>query len=395
MSGRGVRRLPSGRWQATVWLPLQPGQTTRRRATKTFDLRSQAIAWRDELLADLRRGDVLNPRDGDVTVGELWERYGLTTRRLEAASRDRDLSHWRTHTGPRWRDVPVGAITRPDVRRWIADMERAGTGAWTIHAAVRVLRAVLEAAVETRIIRTNPAAGVTLPPPPEHVDRVLEPGEDEQLLAALDEHVPGRADGRLLAELMLWCGLRWSEAAALDRDHVLMRDRLLMISRVVERSGRIRTYPKSGAGRRAVPVPDHLWPRLRERVMSVGPGGLLVTAPRGGVLRYATWRSRVWEPAVKLAGLEPPDPTGHDLRHTYGTRLARAGVPAHEIMALMGHSSLRSVQRYLHAGPGRFDQARSAMAAFHTGHASNVRADLVERLGPVGHGGDDSAGQDG
>lgn len=395
MSGRGVRRLPSGRWQATVWLPLQPGQQRRRRATKTFDLRSQAIAWRDELLADLRRGDVLNPRDGEVTVGELWERYGLTARRLEAASRDRDLSHWRTHTGPRWRDVPVGAITRPDVRRWIADMERAGTGAWTIHAAVRVLRAVLEAAVETRIIRTNPAAGVTLPPPPEHVDRVLEPGEDEQLLAALDAHVPGRADGRLLAELMLWCGLRWSEAAALDRDHVLMRDRLLMISAVVERSGRIRTYPKSGAGRRAVPVPDHLWPRLRERVMSVSPGGLLVTAPRGGVLLYPTWRSRVWEPAVRAAGLAAPEPTAHDLRHTYGTRLARAGVPAHEIMALMGHSSLRSVQRYLHAGPGRFDQARSAMAAFYSGHASNVRADLVERLGSVGHGGDDPAGQSG
>src|SRR5690606_13832304 len=130
-------------------------------------------------------------------------------------------------------------------------------------------------------------------------------------------------------------------------------------------------------------------------VMSVSPGGLLVTAPRGGVLLYPTWRSRVWEPAVRAAGLAAPEPTAHDLRHTYGTRLARAGVPAHEIMALMGHSSLRSVQRYLHAGPGRFDQARSAMAAFHTGHASNVRADLGGSLGSVGHGGDDSAGQSG
>src|SRR5690606_19117734 len=181
-------------------------------------------------------------------------------------------------------------------------MERAGTGAWTIRAAVRVLRAVLEAAVENRIIRTNPAGGVRLPPPPEHLDRVLEPGEDEQLLAALDEHVPGRADGRLLAELMLWCGLRWSEAAALDRDHVLMRDRLVMVARVVERSGRIRGYAKTSAGRRAVPVPDHLWPRLRERVMSVSPGGLLVTAPRGGVLLYPTWRSRGGEPAGRAAG---------------------------------------------------------------------------------------------
>ena len=357
-----------------------------------FPLRSQAIAWRDELLADLRRGEVLDPRDGDVTVGELWERHGLA-RRLEAASRDRDLSHWRTHTGPRWRDVPVGTITRPDVRAWVVDMETAGVGAWTIHAAVRVLRAVLEAAVEIRAVRSNAAAGVTLPPPPEHVDRVLEPGEDEQLLAALDEHVPGRTDGRLMTEIMLWCGLRWAEAAALDRDHVLMRDRLLMISRVVERSGRIRSYPKTGAGRRAVPVPDHLWPRLRERVMTVSPGGLLVTAPRGGVLLYPTWRARVWVPAVRRSGLDAPLPDPHDLRHTYGTRLARAGVATHEIMALMGHSSLRSVQRYLHAGPGRFDQARSAMAAFHTGHARSVRADLAVPFRAVPDGADKTAGQ--
>ena len=76
----GVRRLPSGRWQATVWLPLQPGQTKRRRASKTCDLHSQAVAWRDDLLTDLRRGELLDPRDGDVTVGELWERRGLARR---------------------------------------------------------------------------------------------------------------------------------------------------------------------------------------------------------------------------------------------------------------------------------------------------------------------------
>src|SRR5690606_2338670 len=101
------------------------------------------------------------------------------------------------------------------------------------------------------------------------------------------------------------------------------------------------------------------------------------------------------EPAVRAAGLAAPGPTAHGPPHTYGARPARAGVPAPQVMAVMGHSRPRSGQRYLHAGPGRFDQARSAMAAFHTGHASNVRADLGGPLGSVGHGGDDSAGQSG
>lgn len=63
------------------------------------------------------------------------------------------------------------------------------------------------------------------------------------------------------------------------------------------------------------------------------------------------------------AGLPDPQPTPHDLRHTYGTRLGEQGVPPHEITALMGHEDLESVQRYLHAGNDRFGRARAAMRA--------------------------------
>src|SRR5574340_1100919 len=37
-----------------------------------------------------------------------------------------------------------------------------------------------------------------------------------------------------------------------------------------------------------------------------------------------------------------PQPTPHDLRHSFGSWLAEAGVPPHEIQALMGHSTLRA-----------------------------------------------------
>jgi integrase len=144
---------------------------------------------------------------------------------------------------------------------------------------------------------------------------------------------------------------------------------------------------------RQVPVDDDLWPRLREHVMKVPPGGLLWHAPRGGRLLYDHWRDRVWlkglsveqemtEPEIEAwkAGrraegrrawrprwvvdvplLADPQPTPHDLRHTYGTRLGEHGMPAHEIMALMGHADLESVQRYLHAREGRHERARAAM----------------------------------
>jgi integrase len=38
----------------------------------------------------------------------------------------------------------------------------------------------------------------------------------------------------------------------------------------------------------------------------------------------------------------------HDLRHTFGSRLAQAGVDTFTIMKLMGHKDIRSTLRYMH-----------------------------------------------
>jgi integrase/recombinase XerD len=46
-------------------------------------------------------------------------------------------------------------------------------------------------------------------------------------------------------------------------------------------------------------------------------------------------------------GLHP-----HTLRHSYGTRLARAGVPLPAVQASMGHASLTTTSIYLHADRG-------------------------------------------
>ncbi|MCW2900117.1 MAG: Site-specific recombinase XerD [Streptosporangiaceae bacterium] len=377
-----VRRLPAPDdpkkprlWAATVRLP--PGSKPDR-VTKTDELKGVVQHWADDLEADMRRGDWIDPRASKKTVGECWEQWA-GSRRLERASRLRDESHWRCHVQPRWNKVPVGAILRPDVTGWIVAMEKAGVGAATIEGAVGVLRSVLDLAVDARLIRDNPARGVKPPKRDAHLDRVLDPSEDELLLAAYDRLFGDRPDGRLMCELLLYCGLRWEEAGGLDRDHVDTRRALLHIGPVLERDGTIRPYPKTPAGKRSVPVDRDLWPRLRAHVLTVAPGGLVVTSPGGGPLDYSRWYSRVWRvalegkpayagakghqprPAILGAMLDDPQPTPHDLRHTYGTRLGEQGMPGHEIMALMGHENLTSVQRYLHAGDGRHDRARDAV----------------------------------
>lgn len=380
-----VRQLPANKdgvrlWAATVRTPAG-------RITVTDRLKGVVKSWADEQESQVRRSDWIDPRLAEKTVRETWERHG-GARRLEMASRKRDESHWRCHVEPRWGPVAVGAIVKPDVTAWVNEMEENHVGAWTIIAALNVLKAVLELAVDANYIRSNPARRVRPPLPPAHIDRVLDQDEEVALLARLDELFPDRRDGRLFVETMLETGGRWEEVAAVKRDAVDLRHGLITFGPVMERDGTVRDYPKGArtrqaAGFRPVPIGDDLLARLRPIVLATAMGELVYTAPRGGSLLYPTWKRRVWDRALRVPVLEadgkqvtgrdgraqwapllePPLPTPHDCRHTYGTRLADAGVEQHDRMALMGHEDVRSAQRYTHSGAGRFERARAALAA--------------------------------
>lgn len=110
------------------------------------------------------------------------------------------------------------------------------------------------------------------------------------------------------------------------------------------RSGPVR--PVKGRNRedegRVVPIPDDVARRLRrhfnERPIT-GIDNYVVTAPRGGPLRYTNWRSRVW---VRIAERLDFKVTPHDLRRTAATRLfiEDRWTPA-EVQAFLGHRDPR------------------------------------------------------
>jgi len=64
---------------------------------------------------------------------------------------------------------------------------------------------------------------------------------------------------------------------------------------------------------------------------------------------------------VRAAGVE--DFTFHDLRHTFGTRLAASGADVVKIRELMGHASITTTMRYMHASDSRKRDAIARMAA--------------------------------
>jgi integrase len=52
---------------------------------------------------------------------------------------------------------------------------------------------------------------------------------------------------------------------------------------------------------------------------------------------------------LKRVGIE--DFRFHDLRHTFATRLAQAGVDLYKIAKLLGHKDIKMTQRYSHHYP--------------------------------------------
>jgi len=337
---------PRGKWQATVRHPS--GQ----RFSHSDPLKVVVTQWALDTEAAMRRGDFIDPAAGKMTLSDWWVKWS-STRGVEVATVDKNLSWWRNHIEPAFGSWPLSSIHSWDVKEWVAKLRAKKVGPTTVASSLRLLTQILSEAAVHKLLASNPAALVSAPTPPKHVDRFLSRAEAEQLLEQF------AAADRAFVEVLLYCGLRFQEAAGLRRFRVDLLRKRLQVARVQPRKG-AEKKPKSDAGTRPVPLTDELVVHLSQ-LIPAPDDGLVFTSPTGERLRYDNWLRRTWYPALKGAGLADPQPTPHDLRHTYGSWLGEAGVPPAQIAALMGHATLRSVERYIHATEARFDQAREAL----------------------------------
>ena len=340
-----IRKLKSGKWQATVRHPS--GQ----RWSKSDPLKRVVKDWADETEARMRRGDFLDPAGGKMTLTDWWAKWS-STRRVEEATRRKNASHWKVHVGEAFGSWPLATIKSWDVERWVSDMVDAEVGPSTVAASLSLLTHLLNAAVKHQLISTNPAALVKAPTVPKHKDRFLTHEEADRVLEQLT------GVNRLFVQLLLGTGLRWEEATGLDGRHVNFLRRTITVEQALGRDRKIKP-PKTAAGYRDVPLTVELTEALSRHVVNLAKP--VFQQPNGERLDYSNWRARVWVPAVKRAKLDDPQPTPHDCRHTYGSWLGEKGVSPQDLAALLGHSDWRMVQRYVHSSTSRFDRAREAL----------------------------------
>lgn len=348
-----IRKLPSGRYQARYLGP----DAVERTAPQTFPTKKDAEVWLTRKETEILEQEWRDPDAGKIRFREYAAAW-MTERTLKPKTAQLYEGLLRLHINPTFGDKLVTEISNRRVRQWHTRLIEDGPGASTVAKAYRLLRAILNTALEDDLIKKNPCriknAGVERP-----AERpVLTVAEVFALAAAM----PPRF--RALVLLATFGSLRWGELAALRRHHLDLEARTVRIEASVSemKTGELITgRPKSDAGVRVVTLPEVIIGDLAwhlQRFSEQGPDGLVFVGEKGAQLRRSNF-TKVWAKALAKSGL--PKIHIHDLRHTGNTLAAATGATLKELMARMGHSSTKAAMVYLHAAKDRDRAIADAM----------------------------------
>lgn len=380
MTGHVRRR--NGRWQARYRGP------DRRERSRTFDRKLDAERWLTARRAELARGTWIDPAGAQLTFGDWWATY-MDQSAKRASTKARDHGAAERWLLPHLGGLRLGQITPTNVRSVVTAMSDAGLAQSTVRTFYGVLQGAMTAAVEADLIGRSPCRGIKLTADRRKDPRFLSIEELQALAAAIDPEY------RAMVYLAGLVGLRFGECAGLRVGRIDFFRRTVTVAETANevRGEVLFGEPKTKASRRTVSVPqfvaDELSAHLARRA-PVDPADLVFTSPEGAPLRRKHFRSRVWVPTVKRAGME--DLTFHGLRHSAVGFMIELGTHARVIQKRMGHSSIRTTMDVygsvledvdtevidgldgLVSGPGRGSRGLAAVSEGVPGGAdSNVR----------------------
>ncbi len=143
----------------------------------------------------------------------------------------------------------MATLHRIDVEEWLAALRAGALGSSATRTARTLLVMMLSSAVESRILRSNPLAGV----------KVARRGPTRAKQALTIPQVEALADAaepyRVLVLVLAYCGLRPNEAFALRRRHRDDFGQLVVEEGAVEVRGRITATDGKTHRARVVPLP--------------------------------------------------------------------------------------------------------------------------------------------
>ena len=324
------------------------------RLSRTFPTMAEAQAWAAPLDVRKSRGAVVVGGKGR-TVGEQWPWF--IAMRTEPATVAQYTWAWESHLEPAWGHVTLRSLQPQAIKAWLASVVRADElKPASIRRVLSVLSGILQSAVPSHL-DLNPARDPDVRkvlPKPKLEYRALTPTERATVLA---HEGPYTELFTLLAET----GMRYQDAAALRACDVAADLRGVWCHQAMRRNGTVKDGGKNGKAR-WVPLSSAAQTIVDKLLTERSGRQLLLTSTEGSTLDYPNVR-RHWDKRVRAAGLAEPQPTIHDLRHTWASDMADAGMAPQQLRDILGHSSVQTLDRYLHTTAQASEQAYELLEA--------------------------------
>lgn len=232
-------------------------------------------------------------------------------------------------------------FTESDVNRWIIYQSSAGVKAVTINNRVSCLRMMYDYACRFEGYPINPFVAVQKLKVPKLLPKFI---EDATIMKAIHECAGigfYEVRARAVVAFLYMTGIRRAELQNIQCSDIIID------------AGLVRIFGK-GRKERMCPLPNTLLPFLSE--WEQARAGMLPHPSQwyfcSSVGRQMSNTATAQIVRYVFAGLVPKKYAHpHILRHSFATRLMRAGVPIVDISRLLGHASTATTLRYLSLAP--------------------------------------------
>jgi len=245
----------------------------------------------------------------------------------------------------------IAHIETDDLRRYLAKLARAGTGARTAARRLSAFRQFFRFLVVDDVRRDDPTQAIDGPRLPRALPKHLEEDEVTALIAAAQKH-EGAEGARFVCilELLYGAGLRVSELVALplaaaksDRPYLVIRGK----------GDKERLVPLGELARAALAA----YLDQRAHFLREGKASRFLFPSRGreGFLTRRRCGQMLKELALE-AGLDPARLSPHVLRHAFASHLVERGADLRSVQEMLGHADIATTQIYTHVQSARLQR---------------------------------------
>lgn len=245
-------------------------------------------------------------------------------------------------------DELAQTLTTRKIRLWLGSSAQEGASRSTLSRKTASLRAFTSWAHERGILPSDPALALATARAEQRLPQVLNRNDAERLM----EHARSRARDEGSVALRDWAiletiyatGIRVSELCGLELTSL---ERASATLRVVGKGNKERVVPLTPIALVAI---ERWLGQGRPSLANEDSGSALFVGERGKRVDARIVRSMIHREAAR-AGV--PDVAPHALRHTAATHLLQGGADLRSVQEILGHSSLRTTQRYTHVDADR------------------------------------------